>query len=143
MSVKVLRLGIAGLGTVGVGVIQILQKQSELLARRCGCEIVVTCVSARDAGKDRGVDLSGYAWVDDPIALAGREDVDVVVELIGGSEGVAYDLVKGALSGGKSVVTANKALMAHHGAELAEIAENKGGSLCYEAAVAGLSLIHI
>ena len=137
MSDKALRLGIAGLGTVGVGVVQIIQKHGELLAARTGRELVVTAVSARDAGKDRGVDCSDYDWVDDPLELAQRADVDVVVELIGGSEGIAYDLVRDALTNGKSVVTANKALLAHHGAELAEIAENKGVSLCYEAAVAG------
>ena len=137
MSVKTLRLGVAGLGTVGVGVVQMLQEHSELLATRTGCDVVLSCVSARDASRDRGVDVSGYEWVDDALALASRDDVDVVVELIGGADGVAYDLVKAALENGKSVVTANKALMAHHGAELAEIAERNGVALSYEAAVAG------
>jgi len=134
---EVLRLGIAGLGTVGVGVVEIVQKHGALLKRRTGCEVAVSCVSARDSSRDRGVDLSGYGWVDDPVTMAERDDVDVVVELIGGSEGIAYDLVKTALSNGKSVVTANKALMAHHGAELAELAEANGVGLSYEAAVAG------
>ena len=74
-----LRLGIAGLGTVGVGVVKIVERQAELLARRCGRPIKITAVSARAKGKDRGVDLSPYAWEDDPVALARRPDVDVFV----------------------------------------------------------------
>tara|TARA_X000000950_G_scaffold104501_1_gene131722 strand:+ start:9886 stop:11181 length:1296 start_codon:yes stop_codon:yes gene_type:complete len=132
-----LRLGIAGLGTVGGGVIKIVQKHAEMLATRSGRIVEVTAVSARDRSKDRGVDLSAYAWEDDARALASRSDVDVVVEMIGGSEGLALDLVKAALENGKHVVTANKALLAHHGFALAAIAEEKGVSLCYEAAVAG------
>ena len=132
-----LRLGIAGLGTVGGGVIKIVQKHAEMLATRSGRNVEVTAVSARDRSKDRGVDLSAYAWEDDARALASRSDVDVVVEMIGGSEGLALDLVKAALENGKHVVTANKALLAHHGFALAAIAEEKGVSLCYEAAVAG------
>ncbi|MCB9983134.1 MAG: homoserine dehydrogenase [Rhodospirillales bacterium] len=132
-----LRLGIAGLGTVGAGVVKIIQEHAEILAKRCGRAIEITAVSARDVSKDRGVDVSGYDWVDDPVALAERDDVDVVVELIGGSEGAAKDLVEKALAGGKSVVTANKALLAHHGYALAKLAEDHGISLAYEAAVAG------
>ncbi len=132
-----LRLGIAGLGTVGGGVVKIVQKHAEMLAVRAGRSIEVTAVSARDASKDRGVDLSGYDWVDDAADLAVRDDVDAVVEMIGGSEGLAYDLVKTALSNGKHVVTANKALLAHHGFELAKLAEDNNVSLAYEAAVAG------
>ncbi|MEZ5813664.1 MAG: homoserine dehydrogenase [Alphaproteobacteria bacterium] len=132
-----LRLGIAGLGTVGTGVVKIVQKHGDMLAMRAGRAVEITAVSARDAGKDRGVDLSGYEWVDDAADLAGRADVDVVVEMIGGSEGLAKTLVKAALSNGKHVVTANKALLAHHGFELAKLAEDHNVSLAYEAAVAG------
>ncbi len=135
---KPLRLGIAGLGTVGVGVVKIIQQHAEVLAARSGGRAIeITAVSARDAGKDRGVDISAYAWVDNAADLAARDDVDVVVELIGGSEGLALTLVKAALESGKHVVTANKALLAHHGHKLASIAESKGVSLNYEAAVAG------
>ena len=132
-----LRLGIAGLGTVGGGVIKILQGHSNLLEDRAGRTLEVTAVSARDASKDRGVDLSSYDWVDNALDLAGRDDVDVVVEMIGGSEGLAKDLVEAALKNGKHVVTANKALLAHHGFTLAQMAEDNGVSLAYEAAVAG------
>lgn len=132
-----LRLGIAGLGTVGVGVVKIVQGHAEVLAQRCGRAIEITAVSARDASKDRGVDVSAYDWVDDPVDLAGRDDVDVVVELIGGSEGPVKELVEAALANGKSVVTANKALLAHHGFALAKLAEDNDAGLAYEAAVAG------
>ncbi len=131
------KIAVAGLGTVGCGVVEILQKHEGLLARRTDRPIEIVAVSARSKGKDRGVDLSAYKWMDDPQALTADPDIDCVVELIGGSEGVAYDLVKAALNAGKDVVTANKALLAHHGDELARLAEDKGGALAYEAAVAG------
>lgn len=132
-----LRLGIAGLGTVGVGVLKILEKHADLIRARTGRDVSVTAVSARSKGKDRGVDLSGFAWEDDPVALAARDDVDLVVELVGGSDGAAKDLVEAALANNKHVVTANKALIAHHGAALADLAVNKGVALNFEAAVAG------
>ncbi len=132
-----LRIGIAGLGTVGVGVIKILEENAELITMRAGRPIEVVAVSARSKNKDRGVDLSSYDWVDNTCALADHESLDAVVELVGGSDGVALELVKGALSNKRHVVTANKALVAHHGYELAEIAEDNKVSLAYEAAVAG------
>ena len=132
-----LRLGIAGLGTVGVGVVRIVQKQADLIAARIGRAVVITAVSARSKDKNRDVDLSDYAWEDDPVALAKRDDVDVFVELIGGDTGPAKDAVEAALAAGKDVVTANKALLAHHGQELAEMAEAAGRVIRFEAAVAG------
>jgi len=132
-----LRIGIAGLGTVGTGLLELLDAHGDLLTQRCGRELQVTAVSARNRGQDRGVDLSGYRWHDDARDLAGDDEVDVVVELIGGSDGVAKDLVDAALAAGKSVVTANKALIAHHGTELALAAEKSGAALAFEAAVAG------
>lgn len=138
MSENVLRIGIAGLGTVGVGVIKMVQQHGNLYAQRSGGKrIVVSAVSARSRDKDRNVDLSGYTWADNAVDLAARDDVDVVVELIGGSEGDAKDLVFAALRAGKPVVTANKALVAHHGIEMARLAEAHGAALLYEAAVAG------
>ncbi len=131
------RIGIAGLGTVGAGVVKIIQENADLLAARCGRSIEIMAVSARDRTKDRGVDLSSYEWVDDPVSLASCEELGAVVELIGGSDGPALNLVRGALTRGASVITANKALVAHHGVELAELAETQGASLAYEAAVAG------
>lgn len=133
---KPLNIAIAGLGTVGCGLVELLAGNADVIAERTSRDIVITHVNARSKGKDRGVDLSGYEWVDAAVALADA-DVDVVVELIGGSEGVAYELVKAALNNKKHVVTANKALMAHHGAELAELAEKNNVVLAYEAAVAG------
>ena len=132
-----LRLGIAGLGTVGVGVLRIVQKHAEMLTTRAGRPIEITAVSARSKTKDRGVDLSGYAWEDDPIDLAKRDDVDVFVELMGGDEGPAKDATEAAIASGKDIVTANKALLAVHGHALALAAEDADLSIRYEAAVAG------
>ena len=121
-----LRIGIAGLGTVGMGVVKIFQQKAAILAARCGQEIVISAVSARSQGKDRGYDLTTYAWEDDPIRLATREDVDVFIELIGGSEGPALAATQAAIATGKDVVTANKAMLAIHGQTLAESAEKNG-----------------
>ncbi|MEM9432772.1 MAG: homoserine dehydrogenase [Pseudomonadota bacterium] len=132
-----LRLGIAGLGTVGVGVVKIIRQKAALLSNRTGREISITAVSARDRSKDRGVSVAGYTWEDDPVALAKRDDIDIFVELIGGSEGPAKEATEVALASGKDVVSANKALLAHHGQSLAEHAERQGSVLRFEAAVAG------
>ena len=132
-----LRLGIAGLGTVGVGVVRIIRTQAALLEARLGRKVVITAVSARSKGRDRGVSLSGYAWEDDPVALAIRDDVDVFVELMGGEDGPAKAATEAAITAGKQVVTANKAMLAIHGQALAEAAESKGVALKFEAAVAG------
>ncbi len=134
---KPLRLGIAGLGTVGVGVIKIIQNKLPLLEARTGRKILISAISAKSKTKDRGIDLSSYQWESDPISLATREDIDVFIELIGGNEGVAKEAVGLAISKGKDVVTANKALLAHHGHELALKAEKNGAALRFEAAVAG------
>ncbi len=132
-----LRLGIAGLGTVGTGVIKIVRKQAALLEQRCGREIAISAVSARTRDKDRGVNIGAYAWEDDPVALATRDDVDVFVELMGGSDGPAKAATEAALAAGKHVVTANKAMLAIHGQLLAGMAEENDRALRYEAAVAG------
>ena len=134
---EALRVGIAGLGTVGASVARLIAAKAGELTRQCGRDIVVSAVSARDRSRDRGVDLSGAAWFDDPVKLAKSADIDVFVELIGGDEGPARASVKAALEAGHHVVTANKALLAKHGVALAEIAEKKGVLLNYEAAVAG------
>jgi homoserine dehydrogenase len=131
------RVGIAGLGTVGASVIRILDRQSEVVVRRGGRPMAIVAVSARDRGKERGLDLARYAWYDDPVDLARSEEVDCVVELVGGADGTARDVVERALSLGKHVVTANKALLAKHGSALARMAEAKGVSLAFEASVAG------
>jgi len=132
-----LRIGIAGLGTVGAGVVRLLAEQREMLSQRCGRDLKVVAVSARERNRERGVDLANMVWHDDPVALARSNDVDVVVELIGGSDGVARHVVETAIAAGKPVVTANKALLAHHGTALAVAAEKAGVALGYEAAVAG------
>jgi len=132
-----LRLGIAGLGTVGVGVVRIVQKHAALLEQRAGRPIVITAVSARSRTKNRDVDLSDFAWEDDPVALAARADVDVYVELMGGSDGPAKASLEAAIAAGKDVVTANKALLAVHGQALAESAESGDQVIRFEAAVAG------
>ena len=133
-----LRLGIAGLGTVGTGVLDILKTHADLIATRSGKPVKVTAVSARSKGKTRGAhDLAGLEWFDDPIALAKSMNIDVFIELIGGDSGPAKDAVEAAIASGKHVITANKALLAHHGAALARAAEAKGVALYFEAAVAG------
>ena len=132
-----LRLGIAGLGTVGTGLVKIVQREAALIAQRTGRQVTIVAVSARTRSKDRGVDLGAYDWEDDPVALARRDDVDIFVELMGGSDGPAKAAVETALAGGKDVVTANKAMLAVHGQALAELAERQGCALRYEAAVAG------
>ena len=132
-----LRVGIAGLGNVGASVIRLLDRQSAALAARTGRSITVTAVCARERGRERGVDVSGFAWFDDPVALARSPDIDLFVELMGGSEGAAREAVEAALAAGKSVVTANKALLAAHGMALAKLAEDKHVALAFEASVAG------
>ena len=132
-----LKISIAGLGTVGTGTVQLLKAQSEILAARCGRNLDVVAVSARERAKDRGVDLSNITWFDDPVTMARDADADIFVELIGGSEGVAKDSCVAAMQAGRHVVTANKALIALHGAEMALAAESGGVALAYEAAVAG------
>ncbi|MCH7711118.1 MAG: homoserine dehydrogenase [Proteobacteria bacterium] len=132
-----LHIAVAGLGTVGAGTLELLQTHGERLRQRCGRPIVVVAVSARDKGRDRGIDLDGMEWHDDAVAMAARSGAEVVVELIGGADGVAKAVCEAAIAGGKHVVTANKALLAHHGTALARAAEAKGVSLGFEAAVAG------
>lgn len=136
-EIRPLRIGIAGLGTVGAAVAGILKRQENALAARCGRPVRVTAVSARDRNRDRGIDLSGLAWFDDPVTLASSAEIDCLVELIGGSNGPAKQAVEAALSAGKHVVTANKALLAAHGVALAELAESKGAALAFEASSAG------
>ncbi|GAA0677101.1 homoserine dehydrogenase [Sphingomonas insulae] len=132
-----LRVALAGLGTVGGGVIRLLDANRDLITRRAGRPIEVVAVSARDRSKDRGIDLSRYAWVDDTRELATHDGADVVVELIGGSDGPALTLARATLAAGKGFVTANKAMLAHHGLELAQAAEEARVPLKFEAAVAG------
>ncbi|UWU16189.1 homoserine dehydrogenase [Rhizobium sullae] len=132
-----LKIGIAGLGTVGASLVRIIQSRSNELAATCGRPILITGVSARDKTKDRGLHLAGVEWFDQPEDLAEKGDIDVFVELIGGVNGPANSSVRVALERGLHVVTANKALLAYHGVELATIAEEKGALLNFEAAVAG------
>lgn len=134
---KPLRIGVIGLGTVGGGVVRIVQTHGALLAQRGGRALEITAVSARTRGKDRGLDLGAYGWEDDPVALARRDDVDLVIEAMGGEDGPAKAAVEAALERGKHVVTANKAMLAHHGQAMAEAAEASGAALRFEAAVAG------
>jgi homoserine dehydrogenase len=132
-----LSVAVAGLGTVGGGVLKLLRDNADLIAARAGRPIAVTAVSARDRTKDRGVPLTGLRWYEDPVALASDPAVDVIVELIGGSDGPARALAEAAIAAGKPVVTANKAMLAVHGAALAAAAEARNVPLGFEAAVAG------
>ncbi|WP_237151669.1 homoserine dehydrogenase [Oryzibacter oryziterrae] len=134
---KPLRLGIAGLGTVGASVVRIIQSNASPLGLRAGRPVVVTAVSARNRSRDRGIDLNGVSWHDNPEDLARDPNVDVVLELIGGASGAAEAVVRAAIENGKSVITANKALLARIGVEIARLAEAKGLYVGFEAAVAG------
>ena len=132
-----LRVALAGIGVVGGGVVRLLEANRDLIARRAGRAVEIVAISARDRQKERGVDLSPYRWEDDMAALVEAEDVDVVVEMVGGADGPALTLARQALGAGKALVTANKAMIAHHGLDLAWIAEAQDRPLKYEAAVAG------
>ncbi len=132
-----LRIALAGIGTVGAGVVRLLDENAALVAARAGRPITIVAVSARDRAKQRGVDVSRFAWEDDMAGMAARTDVDVVVELVGGADGPALALARRTIAAGKGLVTANKAMIAHHGLELAEAAEAAGVPLKFEAAVAG------
>jgi homoserine dehydrogenase len=132
-----LKIALAGLGTVGAGLVKLLAGHGALLEARCGRRLVVTAVAARDRHKQRDIDISKFAWFDDPVEMAKSAEADVVVELIGGADGPAKALAEAAFAKKRHVVTANKAMLAHHGAALAAAAERSGVTLGYEAAVAG------
>lgn len=132
-----LRVALAGIGVVGAGVIKLLETNAALIARRAGRPVQIVAVSARDRSRDRGVDLQPYRWEDDIQTLAEADDVDVVIEMIGGADGPALTLAKRSIAAGKALVTANKAMIAHHGLDLARAAEAADTPLKYEAAVAG------
>jgi homoserine dehydrogenase len=132
-----LRLGLAGLGTVGTGVVRIVQQHRDLIAARAGRPVEIAAVTARDRARPRDVDTSAYAWESDPVTLARRPDIDVFVEVMGGHGGAAKAATEAAIAAGRDVVTANKALLAHHGQALALAAEAKGAVIRFEAAVAG------
>lgn len=132
-----LKIGLAGLGTVGRGVAKIIENNGSEIARKIGRPITITAVTARDRNKDRGFDFSPYPWFESPEALAEQADIDVFVELVGGESGPALNAALIALKRGKHVVTANKAMMALHGDELAKLAEENEAGLLFEAAVAG------
>ena len=129
-----LKVGIAGLGTVGAEVVRLIEQQSRVLSTRCGRSIRVVAVTARSKVKKRGIDLRGVTWAKNPLAVATDPEVDCFVELMGGSGEPALSAIEGALRAGKSVVTANKALIAKHGLKLARLAEQHGGALNFEAA---------
>ena len=131
------QIAIAGLGVVGAETARHLIENSDALSQRAGKTISLSAVSARSKGKDRGFDMSGLTWCDDPVALASLDEIDLVVELMGGSDGPALALTKAALQAGKHVVTANKAMIATHGVALARLAEEHHVQLFFESSVAG------
>jgi len=132
-----LRIGIAGLGTVGAAVIKLLDRQAEALQGRTGRQITIAGISASQRDKERGINLSQFRWFDDSVALASSSGIDLFVELMGGADGTALAAAEAALGAGKSLVTANKALLAKHGMRLAALAEEKGIALAFEGSVAG------
>src|SRR5258708_19712256 len=129
-----LKVGIAGLGTVGAEVVRLIEAQGRTLSARCGRGVHVVAVTARSKAKKRGLDLRDIAWAGNALALASDPDIDCFVELMGGSGEPALSAIETALKSGKSVVTANKALIARHGLRLAKLAEKHGGALNFEAA---------
>jgi homoserine dehydrogenase len=133
--IKSLKVGVAGLGTVGAALVAQVIREQEQLTGRCGRKIEIVAVCARSRAKNRGIDLKKMKWFSDPVALAREPGIDVVVELIGGAGGAALATVEAALSSGKSVVTANKALLAKHGVKLATLAEKHKVALNFEASV--------
>ena len=137
MSAAPLNIAVAGLGTVGGGLMKLIAEQSDILEGRAGRPIRVAAVSAKTRGKNRGFALDGAQWFDDATKMAAEADAEIVVELIGGAEGIARQVCETALARGRSVVTANKALLAHHGTRLAKAAEKANVALAFEAAVAG------
>lgn len=132
-----LRIGVVGLGTVGSGVLRLLSANAELIARRAGRTIIPVAVSAQNRAKDRGIDLSLLRWVDDPIDMVADDGIDAIVEVVGGSDGPALVLAEAALTAGKPLITANKAMLAHHGMALATLADRRDTPFKFEAAVAG------
>ncbi|TYC63184.1 homoserine dehydrogenase [Rhodobacterales bacterium] len=134
---EALKIGVAGLGTVGASVVQLLEKHKGQISRKSARAVAITAVSARNKSRDRGFDASGFDWFTDPVVMASEADIDIFVELIGGDNGAAEQSVRAALKRGIHVVTANKALLARHGVELARLAEENNACLNYEAAVAG------
>jgi homoserine dehydrogenase len=136
MMTNPLRLGVAGLGVVGSSLVRLLQRRHAGLAMRAGRAFTLAAYSARRKD-DRGIDLGGALYFANPADLADSAHIDIFIELIGGADGIAFDAVKAALSRGISVVTANKAMLATHGFELAALAERSGAQLFFEAAVGG------
>src|SRR6478609_8600616 len=132
-----LKVGIAGLGTVGAEVVRLIEQQGRALSARCGRGVRVVAVTARSKAKKRNLDLRGIGWARNALELSGDPGIDCLVELMGGAGEPALSAIEAALKSGKSVVTANKALIAKHGIRLAKAAEKHGGALNYEAAVAG------
>ena len=131
------RIAVAGLGTVGIGTLKILKEKSDILAQRAQRPLEVVAVSARNKERDRGFNISDFYWYDDAAKMAADCDCDVVIELIGGCDGIAKQVCENAISKGHHVVTANKALLAIHGTEIAQISEKAGVAFAFEAAVAG------
>ena len=131
-----MKVGILGLGTVGGGVVNVLQKNSASIERRTGVKIEVILAAVRDVTQKRICDTSNIKLTEDPFEVVNHPDIDVVLELIGGV-GLTKELVETAINNGKHVITANKALIANHGNELIKLANKKQVRLLFEASVAG------
>ena len=134
---RTINIAIAGLGTVGAETYRIITEESDFLKARSSANFNVVAVSAKSRDKKRDVDLTGTEWITDCRDIADINNIDVVIELVGGSEGVAKELVEKSITNGKSVITANKALVATHGNNIGELVAKHDVMFGYEAAVAG------
>lgn len=135
---EIFKVAVAGLGTVGSGVVKLLREQRDVLLKRCGRLIELTAVADLNSARAEELNLpASVAFYRDAREMVEKADADVIIELIGGADGIAYELCLSALNRDKNFVTANKAMIAHHGNELARLAEEHGVFFGYEAAVAG------
>lgn len=134
---KEIRLGIAGLGNVGASLVRLIDERAECIERELDIRLTIAGVAARDICRERDFDINRFSWYSDAVALAKSPDIDIFIELIGGEESIAAAAIKAALNAGRNVVTANKALLAHKGIELADLAQQRNGEIAFEAAVAG------
>ena len=137
MKIKNIGVGIVGLGTVGTGLIEIIQKNKNLYKNKYNIDFSINGISAKNKKKKRNINIKSYEWFNDPIKMIEQPNIDIIVELIGGSDGLALKLALKSLRNGKYFITANKALIAKHGVKMSEVSEQYNTKFSFEAAVGG------